>query len=136
MTQYYKIVRYYRPNEYEGKVVKRGLTRAAAVAHCADPETSSDTRTLHGNETRENGPGSWFDVFESEGANMYETITLTPAYGRDYTSKREALRDYNARKDFISQPDGRYCNIDDVAQACPRSVRIRYARLRKVMVVG
>ena len=66
---------------------------------------------------------------------MYDSLTLTPAYGRDYTSKRDVLKDYNAGKDFISQPDGRYINIDDVARCCAMHVKIRYSKLRKVLVV-
>jgi hypothetical protein len=63
------------------------------------------------------------------------SFTLTPAYGRDYNSKKAVLADYNAGKDFISQPDGRYCNIDDIAKALALHVTIRYAKLRKVLVV-
>lgn len=66
---------------------------------------------------------------------MFGSLTLTPAYGRDYTSKRAVVADYNAGKDFISQPDGRYINIDDVARGCALSVKIRYAKLRKVVVL-
>ena len=28
-------------------------------------------------------------------------VSLTPAYGRDYATKRSALADYNAGKDFM-----------------------------------
>lgn len=44
------------------------------------------------------------------------TITLTPAYGRDYHSPAAAIRDLQSGKDFIlediSSPwDGRPCSI-------------------------
>jgi hypothetical protein len=31
------------------------------------------------------------------------TITLTPAYGRDYSSKANVLADWDANKDFVIQ---------------------------------
>ena len=64
------------------------------------------------------------------------SLTLTPAYGRVYNSKREVLADYNAGKDFISQPDGRYANIDTAIRMLATHIQIRYGkRLEKVMVV-
>lgn len=64
------------------------------------------------------------------------SFTLTPAYGRTYNSKREVLKDYNAGKDFVSQPDGRYANIDTMIQCLATHIKIRYGkRLEKVMVV-
>jgi len=67
---------------------------------------------------------------------MYGGFVLTPAYGRVYTSKRAVLADYNSGKDFISQPDGRYANIDTMIQQMATSIQIRYGkRLEKVMVV-
>lgn len=67
---------------------------------------------------------------------MFGGFVLTPAYGRVYTSKRAVLADYNAGKDFISQPDGRYANIDTMIQQLATSIQIRYGkRLEKVMVV-
>jgi hypothetical protein len=53
-----------------------------------------------------------------------------------YTSKRAVLKDYDAGKDFISQPDGRYINIDDIIRALATHVQVRYGkRLEKVMVI-
>jgi hypothetical protein len=64
------------------------------------------------------------------------SFNLTPAYGRSYNSKKAVLADYNAGKDFISQPDGRYCNIDDIAKALATFVQVRYGKgLTKVMVI-
>jgi hypothetical protein len=31
------------------------------------------------------------------------SITISPAYGRDYTSKAKALADWDANKDFVIQ---------------------------------
>lgn len=64
------------------------------------------------------------------------SFTLTPAYGRVYTSKRAVLKDYDAGLDFISQPSGRYINRADIALALALHVKVRYGkRLEKVMVI-
>ena len=41
--------------------------------------------------------------------------TITPAYGRDYTSLKDALADWNAGKDFLlnTSTRGIPCNIQD-----------------------
>jgi len=62
-------------------------------------------------------------------------MTLTPAYGRDYTSKAKALADLKANKDFIinditSRWDGKPINLEQIDQP----VMIRYQRLTKVFV--
>ena len=64
-------------------------------------------------------------------------MTLIPAYGRDYKSKKEVLADFDADKDFVivdlfSVNDGRYVNKSQLAGF---SVMIRYNKLTKVMVV-
>lgn len=65
-------------------------------------------------------------------------LTIVPAYGRDYKSKKEVEAAWEAGKDFqindMSSPDdGRYINKDD---ATPGMVlNIRYDRLQKVHVV-
>ena len=66
---------------------------------------------------------------------MKITPTLTPAYGRDYKSKKAVLADFDANKDFVynciaSPYDGKYCNKADLAGA---EVIIRYAKLTKVI---
>jgi hypothetical protein len=67
-------------------------------------------------------------------------MTLTPAYGRDYTSKRDMLADWNADKDFIvadmfSPWDGKPVNRQDIASTGETQVQIRYKRLEKIAVV-
>ena len=62
-------------------------------------------------------------------------MTLTPAYGRDYTSKAKVLADLKAGKDFIindiqSRWDGSYINLEQITEP----VMIRYQRLTKVFV--
>lgn len=65
------------------------------------------------------------------------SLVLTPAHGRDYTSQAAVLKDWNAGKDFEVADVGyrqAYINKED-ADRFRISVRIRYAKLRKVMVV-
>lgn len=64
-------------------------------------------------------------------------ITLTPAYGRDYKSKKAAIEDFQADKDFIynefSSPwDGKYCNKTDLQNAGVHTVNIRYKNLTQI----
>jgi len=62
-------------------------------------------------------------------------MTLTPAYGRDYTSKAKVMADLKANKDFIinefgNRYDGKPINLEQIDQP----VMIRYQRLTKVFV--
>jgi hypothetical protein len=61
-------------------------------------------------------------------------ITLTPAYGRDYKSRAEALAAYAAGMDFLLH--GKPINRDYVEMVVPHAeVRLRYDRLRRVAIV-
>ena len=65
-------------------------------------------------------------------------ITLIPAYGRDYKSKKDVLADWNAGKDFVIQAimhpyDGKPANKRDMATETS-SVMLRYQRLTKVLI--
>lgn len=69
-------------------------------------------------------------------------ITLTPAYGRDYTSQAKVRRDLAAGKDFIYNAptpgdrwDGKPCNVSSLRDANVPAVQVRYHRLRRTMVV-
>jgi hypothetical protein len=69
-------------------------------------------------------------------------LTVVPAYGRDYKSKKEAVADWEANKDFRIQDigagadDGRYVNKSDLAAYLPETtVNIRYKQLAMVAVV-
>ena len=62
--------------------------------------------------------------------------TVTPAYGRDYKSKKAALADWNANKDFIindisNRWDGKPVNKQG-AEEGKLSIMIRYDQLRKI----
>jgi hypothetical protein len=60
--------------------------------------------------------------------------TLTPAYGRDYTSGKDAIASFESGKDFslasIFHGSG-YVSVRDFA--CGDRVSIRYGKLRKVV---
>jgi len=67
-------------------------------------------------------------------------MTLTPAYGRDYRSKKAVLEDFDADKDFIinditNRWDGKPVNKAQLVKAKQRVVYIRYGKLRRVMEV-
>lgn len=65
-------------------------------------------------------------------------LTLTPAYGRDYSSKKDVQTDWDADKDFqIATPEvkGRYINKADAERYNVPSVSIRYQKLTKVMTI-
>lgn len=66
-------------------------------------------------------------------------ITLSPAYGRDYTSRKAVEQDFNAGKDFIIETFfhpycGKPCNITDLQGEGIDYVHIRYNKLQKVAV--
>lgn len=71
---------------------------------------------------------------------MPKRLTLIPAYGRDYKSKKAVQQDWDENKDFticdMSCPDdGRYANKSDLVQAGYDEVNIRYKRLANVAVI-
>ena len=62
--------------------------------------------------------------------------TVTPAYGRDYKSKKAALADWNANEDFIindmsNRWDGKPVNKAGAKEG-KLSIMIRYDQLRKI----
>jgi hypothetical protein len=81
-------------------------------------------------------------VVASSGWLLWEggEMTLIPAYGRDYKSKKEVQADFDADKDFVvadmeSPFDGKKVNKSDLKRADVESVMIRYKGLRQVAVV-
>ena len=65
-------------------------------------------------------------------------MTLTPAYGRDYNSQKAVEEDFNLDKDFIinditSPWNGKPCNKSSLGIG--DTIQIRYAKLRKVIVI-
>ncbi len=72
---------------------------------------------------------------------MKRTATLTPAYGRDYKSKKAVIEDLLAGKDFVlydlmSSYNGKVCNLDDLRKAEYTSVHVRYSAMTKVLVIN
>lgn len=69
---------------------------------------------------------------------MATTLTVVPAYGRDYRSAKAAVEDWDNGKDFAI-PGGPYINNADAVNYGPqqqlKEVRIRYDKQRKVVVV-
>jgi len=66
-------------------------------------------------------------------------MTLVPAYGRDYKSKKAVIEALAAKKDFImldmlSPRDGCYINLQDIQQEGIKEVKFRYAALTKVFI--
>jgi hypothetical protein len=64
--------------------------------------------------------------------------TLSPAYGRDYKSKKEVEEAFREGKDFLFESlsgghCGSYCSIRDFAEGV--RVNIRYGKMRKVAVL-
>lgn len=69
-------------------------------------------------------------------------MILIPAYGRDYTSKKAMLVDFDSNKDFricdMSLPDdGRYTNKKELLDSgmVGKSVNIRYKKLTQIAVI-
>jgi hypothetical protein len=66
---------------------------------------------------------------------MNNSITLIPAYGRDYKSKKEILKDFDSHKDFLIADffhpyDGKPANKIDLKDYS--IILIRYNKLRKI----
>lgn len=64
--------------------------------------------------------------------------TLTPAYGRDYKSKKELQQDIDADRDFIindimSKYDGKPCTPRRDFKG--KKIMFRYGNLRKTAVI-
>ena len=68
------------------------------------------------------------------------TITLTPAYGRDYSSKANVLADWDANKDFIIQ-DIRLSGyvsksqVPDLIRDGINKIMLRYNKMHMVVLL-
>lgn len=67
------------------------------------------------------------------------SITLSPAYGRDYKSKKAVQADFDADKDFIIEDIvnpycGKPANKTQLVAAGYSEFRIRYKRMQNVHV--
>lgn len=64
-------------------------------------------------------------------------LTIGPAYGRDYRSRREVETAWRAGKDFVILsfgPDsGRYVSTAELAEG--EKVAVRYGKLTKVFIL-
>ncbi len=71
---------------------------------------------------------------------MSRSITIGPAYGRDYTSKAKALADWDANKDFIIHDlfTGGYVNkaqVPDLLRNGITKVLLRYNKMHMVVLL-
>lgn len=69
---------------------------------------------------------------------MQATVVLTPAYGKDYKSRNEAVEAYKSGKDWIlhdptSRWNGRYCSCRDFVG---QTVELRYNKKQDVVLVN
>jgi len=67
-------------------------------------------------------------------------LTIVPAYGKDYRSKKEVQEAWDGGKDFMVQDmmspwDGKYINKEDAERGGITSVQIRFKQMRNVHVV-
>lgn len=68
----------------------------------------------------------------------FRGMTLVPAYGRDYKSKKEVLKDWDDNKDFMiscmfHHDDGRYINKEQAQKG--DTFNIRYKQLTQICAV-
>lgn len=66
-------------------------------------------------------------------------VTVTPAYGRDYSSKKDVKKDVEGNKDFriqcFAHPyDGAVATVREVLEGGAKAVNVRYSKLRKLAV--
>jgi len=65
-----------------------------------------------------------------------EYLEVIPAYGRDYTSQKAVLADWEASRDFkivsVGPDYGRYISKGDAEGT---SLLVRYSKLQKVMSI-
>ena len=59
-------------------------------------------------------------------------LTLLPAYGRDYKSKKSIINDLNALKDFVISHTGQFINKPQFKELNISSFNVRYDQQRKI----
>ena len=68
---------------------------------------------------------------------MSGSLTVVPAYGRDYKSVKAALADWEADKDFHIAGGGPYINkADFVRSEDLTEIRIRFDKLQQVTIIN
>jgi len=60
-------------------------------------------------------------------------LTLLPAYGRDYKSKRVIIDDLNNNKDFLESTTRKYINKQQFKELNISSFNVRYDQQRKII---
>ena len=68
------------------------------------------------------------------------SITISPAYGRDYQNKKAAVRAFKSDTDFLiesvnSSLCGRYINMADLIKFGHKRVEVRYAQKSKCAII-
>ena len=61
-------------------------------------------------------------------------LTLLPAYGRDYKSKRLIIDDLNNNKDFLESSSLRAINKQQFKELNISSFNVRYDQQRKIQI--
>ena len=61
----YRVIRFFEGRYREPFVLRKGLTKEAAQAWCADPETSSSTCTTPARRRYTRDNGRWFDSWQA-----------------------------------------------------------------------
>ena len=59
-------------------------------------------------------------------------LTLSPAYGRDYKSKKLIIDDLNNNKDFLESTSMKYINKQQFKELNISSFNVRYDQQRKI----
>ena len=66
-------------------------------------------------------------------------MTLTPAYGRDYKNKAEAIADWESDKDFMAHTFNAqgYINKSQAEKTLPKgtTLQIRYKKQTQIVIV-
>ena len=62
-------------------------------------------------------------------------ITLLPAYGRDYKSKKLIIDDLNNNKDFLESTTRKYINKQQFKELNISSFNVRYDQQRKLVKI-
>tara|TARA_B100001057_G_scaffold82327_1_gene77859 strand:+ start:3402 stop:3620 length:219 start_codon:yes stop_codon:yes gene_type:complete len=63
-------------------------------------------------------------------------LTLLPAYGRDYKSKKEIIKDLNDQKDFFESTSYKPINKQQFKDLNINSFIVRYSQDRKVTTIN
>jgi hypothetical protein len=63
--------------------------------------------------------------------------TLTPAYGKDYKNRKDAVADFDSGKDFVYNTYDRqtYCTKKELLEAGIKSINIRFKNNTEIAVV-